>query len=128
MDTSLYKILPDLRITNQFITKEIVVEDCELEIPNIIKPNNKELFGIKKLNPERGNELTITDRSGKTIFYQKNYNCTLKNRKYLNTENAFSGIGKDGKMIPQGAYAFELKYDAIPEMQTYTGYIVILKD
>jgi hypothetical protein len=128
MDTSLYKILPDLRISNQSITKEILIEDCELEIPNIIKPTQGDLFGIKKLNLNRENELTITDRSGKVVFYQKNYNCIIKNRKYMNTENAFSGKTKDGKMLPYGAYAYELKYNAIPEIQVHTGFIVILKD
>jgi hypothetical protein len=127
MDTILYKTLPDLRIVNQSITKDIVVEDCELEFPNILKPSTTNFFGVKKLNPDRENELTITDRSGKTIFHQKNYNCVVKNNKYMNTDNAFSCI-KDGKVLPNGAYFFELKYDAIPEVQTHSGAIVILKD
>ena len=128
MDTRLYETLPDLRIENQSIQAEILIEDCEPDIPTILLPANKELFGIRKMNPDRENELTITDKNGKTVFYQKNYQCTQKNRKYSNTENAFSGISNDGKVLPQGAYSFEFQYDAIPEKKTYSGFIVILRD
>jgi len=131
MDTSLYKIFPDLRIVNRFLKEELVVEDCPLSIQNIITPNGdgiSDVFAIKKLNPERKNELTIRDRNEKIVFYQKNYKSTYKNHKYQNIENAFSGISNDGKKLPAGAYSYEFTYDGIPEKQTFKGYIVILRD
>jgi gliding motility-associated-like protein len=130
MDTSLYDTLKDLRIVNCFRWRDTIVTDCPLIIPNVITPNEdkyNEVLGIKKLNIERENELTIYDRWGKSVFYQKNYQCVFKNGEFLNTEDAFKGISKGGRKLPNGTYYYAFKYKAFPKPKTYTGIIMIMR-
>jgi gliding motility-associated-like protein len=130
MDTSLYDTLKDLRIVNCFFEDKILVEDCDLIIPNVITPNGdgtNDVLGIKKLNPKRENELTISDRWGKTVFHQKNYKCVFKAQKYENDEDAFAGISNWGQPLPDGTYYYAFKYAAIKKKKKYTGTIVILR-
>ena len=137
MDTSLYDTLDYLRIvaTTCAKPKSITVEDCTLVIPNVFTPNGdgkNEVFGIKKLNLKRENELTIHDRWGKEVFRQKNYKCVYKSDGYHNTENAFDGHSRGGQKLPDGTYYYAFKYDAftVPKKKakTYTGVVVILRD
>ena len=118
MDTSLYEILTDLRIfdVDCYLKADTLVEDCPLIIPNVITPNGDEVnqfFGIKKLNLERENELTIYDRWGKIVFQQKNYQCIFKGGQFHNTEEAFEGLSRGGQKLPDGAYYYAVKYDAL---------------
>jgi len=132
MDTSLYDTLKDLRIVSCSPPPEdLTVEDCPLVIPNVITPNGdgvNDVLGIKKLNPVRENELTIYDRWGKNVFHQKNYKCIYKNGKYLNMEDAFAGISRGGKKLPDGTYYYAFKYASFPKSKTYTGTIFIITD
>ena len=130
MDTSLYDTLPGLRIVNCFRERDTLVEDCDLIIPNLITPDGddtNEILGIKKLNPRRFNELTISDRWGKTVFHQKNYKCVFKNNDYENKEDAFSGLSQGGQKLPDGTYYYSFKYEKIPKPKKYTGTITILR-
>jgi len=131
MDTSLYDTLKDLRIVNCFLIADILVEDCPVEIPNIITPNGDGLndyLGIKKLNPDRENELTIHDRWGKLVFKKKNYQCLFKRNEYYNIEGAFEGKSMGGQKLPDGTYYYAFKYDSFPKKKTYTGVIYIVRD
>jgi len=132
MDTSLYDTLKDLRIVNCFLWKDTLVEDCPLIIPNVITPNGdkwNEVLAIKKLNLERENELTIYDRWGKIVFQQKNYKCLYKakDNKYYNEEDAFQGLTRDGRKLPEGTYYYAFKYKSIKKPKTYTGILMILR-
>ena len=130
MDTTLYEILTDLRIVNCSMDADtLVVKDCTLIIPNVITPNGdgaNDVLGIKKLNPDRENDLTIYDRWGKSVFHQKNYRCVYKGGEYLNSEEAFEGISRGGQKLPDGTYYYAFKYDAIPDAKTYSGTLLIL--
>ena len=135
MDTSLYDTLDYIRIvaTTCAMTKDTIVEDCKLVIPNVFTPNGDEAnqyFGIKKLNLKRENELIIHDRWGKEVFRQKNYQCVYKSDGFHNTENAFDGHSRGGQKLPDGTYYYAFKYDAFPKKKakTYTGVVVILRD
>jgi gliding motility-associated-like protein len=135
MDTSLYDTLDYLRIvaTTCAKTKDTIVEDCKLVIPNVFTPNgdkDNEVFGIKKLNLKRENELIIHDRWGKEVFRQKNYQCVYKSDGFHNTEKAFDGHSRGGQKLPDGTYYYAFKYDAFPKKKakTYTGVVVILRD
>jgi len=131
MDTSLYKVLTDLRITNCFLSVDTLVEDCALIIPDIITPNGdgiNDILGIRKLNLDRDNELTIYDRWGKSVFHQKNYKCIFKDQQYFNTEDAFAGLSRGGQKLPDGTYYYAFIYDAFPKKKTYSGTIVILRE
>ena len=131
MDTSLYDTLKDLRIVNNCpLDAKKLVEDCDLIIPNIITPNGdgaNDVFGIKKLNPKRPNELTIYDRWGKKVFHQKNYQCVFKAQAYINDKDAFAGFTTGGQELPDGTYTYAFKYAAIPKTKKYTGALVILR-
>ncbi|MDR2972429.1 MAG: gliding motility-associated C-terminal domain-containing protein [Bacteroidales bacterium] len=130
MDTSLYDTLKNLQIVNCFYKDSLLVEDCPVEIPNIITPNGdgiNDILGIKKLNPVRKNELTIHDRWGKNVFQKKNYKCIYKKQEYLNTDGAFDGKSQGGQELPDGTYYYAFKYESIPKGKTYTGTIVILR-
>jgi gliding motility-associated-like protein len=136
MDTSLYDTLKNLRIVNCFKEADTTVTDCLLIIPNVITPNgdgHNDIFGIKKLNPVRKNELTIYDRWGKVVFSQKNYKCIYKKDKYVNIEDAFDGLSRGGQKLPEGTYYYAFRYYAIPkggthpEGKTYTGTLTILR-
>ena len=134
MDTTLYEILTDLRIvaTTCAMIADTIVEDCTLEIPNVFTPNGdnvNEVFGIKKLNLKRENELTIHDRWGKEVFRQKNYKCVFKNNEFHNIEDAFDGRSRGGQKLPEGTYYYALRYDAIPrnKAKTYVGVVVIVR-
>jgi len=131
MDTSLYDTLKDLRIVNNCSRSDTVsVKDCQLIIPNVFTPNgddSNDVFGIKKLNLKRENELTIYDRWGKNVFHKKNYNCVYRGGKYENVEEAFDGKSRDGRDLPEGTYYYALKYKAFPKTKTYTGTLMILR-
>jgi gliding motility-associated-like protein len=135
MDTSLYEILTDLRIVNCFKVKDTLVPECDVVIPNVITPNGdewNEILGIKKLNPERDNELTIYDRWGKKVFQQKNYKCIYRKGAYEkgtyeNIEDAFKGCSRGGQKLPDGTYYYAFKYDKRPKPKTYSGVIMILR-
>ena len=131
MDTSLCDTLANLRIVNNCDkTAEIEVEDCPLIFPDVFTPNGdgkNDVFGIKKLNLERENELTIYDRWGKVVFQQKNYKCLFKGGKYENIEDAFIGNTMGGQKLPEETYYYAFKYDAIPKMKRYKGAFVILR-
>jgi len=135
MDTSLFETLADLRIMNRCsdedVYRDTLIADCPLIIPNVITPNDdgkNDVFGIKKLNPERENELVIYDRWGKNVFSQKNYKCVFKNLEYYNVEDAFKGLARGGRKLPDGTYYYAFIYDAIPKLIKYTGTLVILRD
>ena len=130
MDTSLYVILTDLRIVNCSLPADTLVEDCPLIIPDVITPNGdgvNDVLGIKKLNLERENELTIYDRWGKSVFHQKNYQCVFKGGTYHNIEEAFAGLSRGGQKLPDGTYYYAFMYDAFPKKKVYSGTIVILR-
>jgi gliding motility-associated-like protein len=130
MDTSLYDTLKDLRIVNCSKDTIMRIDDCPLIIPNVITPNDdgiNDVFGIKKLNPVRENELTIYDRWGKVVFSQKNYKCMYKNGGFVNIEEAFDGFSRGGQKLPEGTYYYAFKYHAFPDGKTYTGTLMILR-
>jgi gliding motility-associated-like protein len=134
MDTSLYEILTDLRIfdVDCYLKADTLVADCPLIVPNVITPNGDEVnqfFGIKKLNLERDNELTIYDRWGKIVFQQKNYQCIFKGGQFHNTEEAFEGLSRGGQKLPDGAYYYAIKYDALGDKvpKKYSGTLMILR-
>ena len=134
MDTSLYDTLRDLRIVATTCAKnaDTIVADCPLVIPNVFTPNGdkiNDVFGIKKLNPKRENELIIHDRWGKEVFRQKNYKCVYKSDGYHNPENAFDGNSRGGQKLPEGTYYYAFKYDAFPRSKpkTYVGVVVIIR-
>jgi len=132
MDTSLYKILHDLRITNCSLTADTLAADCKLIIPNIITPGGNQMndyFAIRKLNLDRENELTIYDRWGKNVFRKKNYRAIFKHGEYFNLdEDTFKGLTRGGQKLPDGAYYYSFVYDALPKKIVYSGTIVIIKD
>jgi len=130
MDTSWHRILNDLLITNCSLRLDTLVEDCLLIIPDIITPNGdgmNDVFGIKKLNPDRENELTIYDRWGKTVFSQKDYQCVFKGGAYLNIKEAFAGLSRNGQALPDGTYYYAFVYDAFPKKITYSGTVTIMR-
>ena len=131
MDERLCDTLTDLKIVNNCsLSKNDTVKDCFLIIPDVITPNNdnvNDVFGIKKLNPRRENELTIYDRWGKKVFHQKNYKCVFKNSTFENTAEAFSGFSTGGRKLPEGTYYYAFKYYAIPNPKTYTGTLLIFR-
>ena len=136
MDTSLYEIYTDLRIvaTACALRADTTVADCPLVFPNVFTPNGdnvNDIFGIRKLNTKRENELTIHDRWGKEVFRQKNYKCLYKGDGYHNTENAFDGNSRGGQKLPEGTYYYAFKYDAITvpksKAKTYVGVVVIVR-
>ena len=134
MDTSLYDTLRDLRIvaTTCAMMADTIVADCTLEIPNVFTPNGDDknaVFGIKKLNLLRNNELVIYDRWGKEVFRQKNYKCVFKGGVFHNIESAFDGRSRGGQNLPEGTYYYAFKYDAIPKnkAKTYVGVVVIVR-
>jgi gliding motility-associated-like protein len=131
MDTTLYEILDSLLIVNNCgLWADTLVKDCDLIIPNVFTPDGdgmNDYFGIKKLNPNRENDLTIYDRWGKNVFHQKNYQCVFKEGAFQNTEEAFDGFSRGGQELQEGTYYYVLKYDAIPKAKTYTGALLLLR-
>jgi len=134
MDTSLYEILTDLRIfdVDCYLKADTLVEDCPLIIPDVITPNGdgyNDVLGIKKLNLDRENELTIYDRWGKIVFHQKNYQCVFKGDAYHNSEEAFAGLSRGGQKLPEGAYYYAMKYEALGDKvkKMYSGTLMILR-
>jgi len=130
MDTSLYDTLPGLRIVNCYSWRDTLVKDCDLIIPNVITPNGdgkNDIWGFKKLIPERENELTIYDRWGKSVFHQKNYKCVFKKEAFENTEDAFKGLSRGGQKLPEGTYYYAFKYKQFPKPKTYKGILMILR-
>jgi len=132
MDTSLYDTLKDLRIVNCSKAAVDTVEDCKLIIPNVITPNGdgyNDVFGIKKLNLIRENELTIYDRWGKSVYHRRNYKCVYRDGGFQNIEEAFNGKSRGGQDLPEGTYYYAFKYHAFPDKnkKTYTGTLMIIR-
>ena len=132
MDTSLYDTLKDLRIVNCSKSAVDTVKDCKLIIPNVITPNGdniNDVFGIKKLNLIRENELTIYDRWGKVVYHKRNYKCVYREGGFQNIEEAFDGKSRGGQDLPEGTYYYAFKYKAFPKdsKQIYTGSLLIIR-
>jgi gliding motility-associated-like protein len=71
----------------------------ELIPPKILSPNedkNNDLWAIENLEYFPDNEVTIWNRWGQEVFYEKNY------------KNKWDGT-KDGQKLPEGAYYFLIK-------------------
>jgi len=96
----------------------ITARNCtELIIYNGISPNSDVLnsyFKIENIDvlPEtRANQLKIYNRWGDLVFETKNYD---------NINNAFTGVGKNGKELPSGNYFYQLDFlSGKPSMRGY---------
>lgn len=92
-----YKIKFRVNYCNNYKDDEIflIVEDCEIKIPNVITPNGdgtNDFFEISELEKYPGSTLRIFDRNGKTIFESNNYTNDW-----------------DAKEVASGTYFFFLK-------------------
>lgn len=102
-----------------------VIIEANLEFPNVITPNGdgiNDVFIIKDLNPERHNRLVITDRWGKPVFVEENYQTYMKEGVVYN-EN--TGFGMQD--INEGVYYYTFYYQgAVREVQ-FNGSITVIK-
>lgn len=99
--------------------------EADLEFPNVITPNGdgiNDVFIIKNLNPDRPNQLYITDRWGKAVWNQKNYQTYMKDGIVYNAENGF-GMGD----FSGGVYYFTFYYEGMVRTIKFNGSITIIK-
>jgi gliding motility-associated-like protein len=88
---------------------------AEVVVPNIITPNgdgSNDYFRIKNLEYYTDNMLTILDRNGRTIIFQK--------KEYQGDWNADN--------VPDGTYIYVLTYKSI-QKETFTakGYVYVIR-
>ena len=99
--------------------------EADLEFPNVITPNGdgiNDVFVIKNLNPDRPNRLYITDRWGKTVWNQKNYQTYMKDEQIYNAESGF-GMGN----ISDGVYYYTFYYEGMVRTVKFNGSITVIR-
>ena len=99
--------------------------EADLEFPNVITPNGdgiNDVFVIKNLNPDRPNKLYITDRWGKTVWNQKNYQTYMKDEQIYNAESGF-GMGN----ISDGVYYYTFYYEGMVRTVKFNGSITVIR-
>lgn len=99
--------------------------EADLEFPNVITPNGdgiNDVFVIKNLNPDRPNQLYITDRWGKAVWSQKNYQTYMKDEQIYNAESGF-GMGN----ISDGVYYYTFYYEGAVRTVKFNGSITVIR-
>ena len=99
--------------------------EADLEFPNVITPNGdgiNDVFVIKNLNPDRPNRLYITDRWGKAVWSQKNYQTYMKDEQIYNAESGF-GMGD----ISDGVYYYTFYYEGMVRTVKFNGSITVIR-
>ena len=99
--------------------------EADLEFPNVITPNGdgiNDVFVIKNLNPARPNKLYISDRWGKVVWSQKNYQTYMKDEQIYNPE---SGFGT--KDISDGVYYYTFYYEGMVRTVKFNGSITVIR-
>lgn len=103
-----------------------VIIEAELVFPNVITPNGdgiNDVFIIKDMNPERTNRLVITDRWGKIVLDQDNYQTYMKDGQIYNAESGF-GMGED---ISDGVYYYTFYYGGAVRTVRFNGSITVIR-
>ena len=115
------------------VSHTVVIED-DLFFPNVITPNGdgiNDVWAIGNLNtainPEdpdeyRHNELRISDRWGKVVFYAENYDTWSKDGEIHVGLNPF-----DGKNLSDGVYYFVFTYKGKAKSFQWNGSITIIR-
>ena len=119
------------------VTLTLVVNDCsssfsvpvvieaDLEFPNVITPNGdgiNDVFAITGLSTERKNHIVITDRYGKVVLSQDNYQTYYKDGVTYNPETGFGSID-----IPDGVYYFTFYYEGAVRTLQFNGSITVIR-
>lgn len=107
-------------ITNgllQPIVSNLIIANAPLIFPiNILTPNGdgvNDVWVIKDLEKFPENEVTVFDRSGRTVFYTKNY------------QNDWTGY-LSGKLLTEGTYYYVIKLKRNAKFEIVKGFITIL--
>ena len=115
------------------VSHTIVIED-DLIFPNVFTPNGdgiNDVWAIGNLNtdinPEdpdgyRTNELRISDRYGKVVFYAKNYDTYSKDGQVFIGSNPFTGNN-----LPDGVYYYNFSYKGKAKTTQWHGSITIVR-
>lgn len=99
--------------------------EADLVFPNVITPNGdgiNDVFVIKDMNPERPNRLYITDRWGKAVWNQNNYQTYMKDDIIYNAE---SGFGT--RDISDGVYYYTFYYEGVVRTLRFNGSITVIR-
>jgi gliding motility-associated-like protein len=95
------------------ITLEIVIPyNTKVFIPNVFTPNNdgyNDEFYVRNLPPE-GSKLTVTNRWGKVVYENNNYN----------DKNLWNGSSQ-----PEGTYFYRLEVKTAENAGVYSGFVEI---
>lgn len=118
------------------VTLTLVVNDCsssfsvpviieaDLRFPNVITPNgdgSNDVFAIEGLNIERKNHIVITDRWGKVILSQDNYQTYFKDGVIYNPEGGFGSFD-----ISDGVYYYTFYYEGAVRTLHFNGSITVI--
>ena len=94
--------------------EEVFLIDIELEIPNVITPNNDGYNDCFKIYGLPGNsKLYIYTKNGELLYQDKSYSI----------ENCWEGIDMHGKKLETGTYWYIIKHDNYGTIAT--GYIFV---
>ena len=75
----------------------------QLEGPNFLSPNGdgvNDIFSIKGIDADKSKIFTVFTKGGVIVYTDENYN------------NEWSGLDKDGKLLPKGTYYYIFKNDS----------------
>ena len=118
------------------VTLTLVVNDCsseffvpviieaDLKFPNVITPNGdgiNDVFAIEGLNIERKNRIVITDRWGKIMLSQDNYQTYFKDGVIYNPESGFGSAD-----LSDGVYYYTFYYEGAVRTLQFNGSITVI--
>lgn len=118
------------------VTLTLVVNDCpsefsipviieaDLKFPNVITPNGdgiNDVFAIEGLNIERKNRIVITDRWGKIMLSQDNYQTYFKDGTIYNPESGFGSAD-----LSDGVYYYTFYYEGAVRTLQFNGSITVI--
>lgn len=116
-----------VRVTNElgeFLEKTFTIEVIDvyeitnsIEATNLVTPNGdgkNDTWIVRNLPPHGNNEVKIIDRSGRVVYYKRNY------------QNDWNGRTSNGELLAEGVYLYVIDFGA--GLNPFKGTITLVRD
>lgn len=116
-----------VRVTNEigeYLEKTFIIQIVDvyeitnsIEATNLVTPNGdgkNDTWIVRNLPPHGNNEVKIIDRSGRVVYYKRNY------------QNDWNGRTSNGDLLAEGVYLYVIDFGA--GLNPFKGTITLVRD
>lgn len=116
-----------VRVTNEdgeYLERTFIIQIIDvyeitnsIEATNLVTPNGdgkNDTWIVRNLPPHSNNEVRIIDRSGRVVYYKKNY------------QNDWNGLTGSGELLAEGVYLYVIDFGA--GLNPFKGTITLVRD